>query len=350
MAEVAPAGFPARSKPDLLSKRSLSRGGAGVSMRERHAAANRLLKTMMVASIAIPLAVFSYASWVAYHNAFEHADEQLSAALDVISEHANKIFQSIDLTFSSVDAIIGDLSDEQIKASEEALHLQLSKLEKPVNAINAILVVDKTGHTLVSSALFPIPETVGVADRDFFLAQVKRDAGTFVGAVLQPRMRQGPFFGVSRRRPLRNGEFSGIIMVSVTPTVFTEFYRRIAGQTGGSFSLTRRDGTILARYSEVPGNADRFEPGSGFMQYATRRPAGGLVTSDNTIEGPQRRIGYRPLGYADLYVTDGMPTQKILSTWMQTIAAHLYFGVPATFFLFMLVLLTMRRTREVYAE
>jgi two-component system NtrC family sensor kinase len=319
-------------------------------MRERHDAAHRLLKTMMVASIAIPLAIFSYASWVAYHSAFDHADEQLSAALDVISEHANKIFQSVDLTFTSVDAIIGDLSDEQIKASEEMLHLQLSKLEKAVNAVNAILVVDKAGHTLVSSALFPVPETVGVADRDYFLAQVKRDAGTFVSAVLQPRVRQGRFFGVSRRRPLRNGEFSGIIMVSVTPTVFTEFYSRIAGQTGGSFSLARRDGIILARYSEVPGDAVRFEPGSGFMQNVTRLPAGGLVTSDNTIEGPQRRIGYRPLGYADLYVTDGMPTKRILATWLQTISAHLYFGLPATIFLFMLVLLTMRRTREVYAE
>jgi signal transduction histidine kinase len=86
------------------------------------------------------------------------------------------------------------------------------------------------------------------------------------------------------------------------------------------------------------------------MQNVTWRPAGGLVTSDNTIEGPQRRICYRPLGYADLYVTDGMPTNRILGTWLQTISGHLYFGLPATIFLFMLVLLTMRRTREVYAE
>src|SRR6185437_5845772 len=109
-------------------------------MRARRDAALRLQKMMLVASVAIPLAIFSYASWVAYHNAFAHADEQLSAALDIVSEHANKIFQSVDLTFPSVDAIIGDLSDQEIKASEEKLHLQLSKLEKAVNAINAILV------------------------------------------------------------------------------------------------------------------------------------------------------------------------------------------------------------------
>jgi signal transduction histidine kinase len=226
----------------------------------------------------------------------------------------------------------------------------LSKLEKAVNAIDGILVVDKAGHTLVSSALYPIPETVGVADRDYFLVQVKRDAGTFVGAVLQPRVRKEPFFGISRRRPLRNGEFSGIIMVSVTPKVFTEFYSRLAGQTGGGFSLARTDGAILARYPTPPGNAVRFEPGSGFMQSVSQRPAGGLVTSNNTIDGPQRRIGYRPLGYAGLYVSDGMPTNTILSAWLRTMSAHLYFGLPATVFLFMLVLLTMRRTREFYAE
>ncbi len=54
----------------------------------------------------------------------------LSATLDVMSEHAVKIFQSVDLTFASVNAIVGDLSDEDIKASEQALHLKLSELDK----------------------------------------------------------------------------------------------------------------------------------------------------------------------------------------------------------------------------
>ena len=35
----------------------------------------RLLKVMMAASVAIPLAAFGYASWTAYHDAFAHADE-----------------------------------------------------------------------------------------------------------------------------------------------------------------------------------------------------------------------------------------------------------------------------------
>ena len=126
-------------------------------MRARRDAAVRLLKTMMVASLVIPAAIFGYANWVAYNNAYAHADEQLWAKLGIMSEHTRRIFQSVDLTFTSVDAITGGLADEQVKAAAPVLHAQLSKLEKATAAVAAVLIVDKTGHALVSSAFLPVP-------------------------------------------------------------------------------------------------------------------------------------------------------------------------------------------------
>ncbi|MGB8045161.1 MAG: hybrid sensor histidine kinase/response regulator, partial [Pseudolabrys sp.] len=88
-------------------------------MRAPRDAALRLLKTMLVASIVLPAALFSYAGWINYKDVLAHADEQLAASLTILSEHASKEFQSVDLMFTSVDAILGHLSDEQIKANEE---------------------------------------------------------------------------------------------------------------------------------------------------------------------------------------------------------------------------------------
>ena len=85
-------------------------------MRARRDAALRLLKTMLVASIVIPVAIFSYAGWINYQNALTRADEELAGSLNILSQHASGIFQSVDLTFAAVDAIVGDLTDEQIKA------------------------------------------------------------------------------------------------------------------------------------------------------------------------------------------------------------------------------------------
>src|SRR5262249_42976235 len=135
-------------------------------MRARRDAALRLLKTMLVASIVIPLALFSYASWINYHNALAHADEQLTASLNILSEQASKIFQSIDLAFTSVDAILGDSPDKQIKAREAPLHFQLSKLEKALVTVDAIFIADKDGRALASSTIFPVPADTTVTDRD----------------------------------------------------------------------------------------------------------------------------------------------------------------------------------------
>jgi two-component system NtrC family sensor kinase len=318
-------------------------------MRARRDAALRLLKTMLAASIVIPAALFSYASWINYQDSIAHADEQLTASLNILSEHASKVFQSVDLAVTSVDAIAGDLPDEQIKARQEALHYQLTKLEKALATVDAIFIADRNGRALASSAIFPLPPDTSVADRDYFQAQAERNAGTYVGAVLQSRATKERFFGVSRRRPADDGQFTGIIMVSVVPKVFTEFYKQLAGDTSASFSLARSDGAILARYPAPPGDVTHFGPDSEFIRNIGRQPERGIVTT-TSIDGTQRRIAYRKLGYSDLYVSDGLSTDEIYSRWIRLMASHLIFGIPATLFLFGLVLLTIRRTQAFYAE
>ncbi|MGB8755804.1 MAG: ATP-binding protein, partial [Pseudolabrys sp.] len=318
-------------------------------MRARRDAALRLLKTMLAASIVIPLALFSYASWINYRDTIAHADEQLTASLNILSEHASKVFQSVDLATTSVDAIVGDLSDAQIEARQEALHSQLSKLEKALATVDAIFIADRNGRALASSAIFPLPPDTSVADRDYFQAQADRNAGTYVGAVLQSRATKERFFGVSRRRPADDGQFTGIIMISVMPKVFTEFYKQLAGDTSASFSLARRDGAILARYPAPPGDVTHYGPDSEFVRSIGSQPERGMLTT-TSIDGTQRRIAYRKLGNSDLYVSDGLQTDEIYSRWIRLMASHLIFGIPATLFLFGLVLLTIRRTQAFYAE
>jgi two-component system NtrC family sensor kinase len=317
-------------------------------MRARRDAALRLLKTMLVASIVIPVALFSYASWINYQDTIAHADEQLTASLNILSEHASKVFQSVDLAVTSVDAIAGDLSDEQIEARQEALHYQLNKLEKALATVDAIFIADRNGRALVSSAIFPLPPDTNVADRDYFQAQAERNTGTYVGAVLQSRATKERFFGVSRRRPA-DGQFTGIIMISVVPKVFTEFYKQLAGDTSASFSLARSDGAILARYPALPEDVTHYGPDSEFIRSIGSQPERGIVTT-TSIDGTQRRIAYRKLGNSDLYVSDGFQTDEIYFRWIRLMASHLIFGIPATLFLFGLVLLTIRRTQAFYAE
>ena len=118
-----------------------------------------------------------------------------------------------------------------------ALHSQLGKLEKALATPSMrIFIADRNGHTLVSSAIFPLPTDTGVADRDYFQAQAERNAGTYVGAVLQSRVRKERFLRCqSPATRADDGQFNGIIMISVMPKVFTEFLRAACRATPRQF-------------------------------------------------------------------------------------------------------------------
>jgi signal transduction histidine kinase/CheY-like chemotaxis protein len=319
-------------------------------MRARRDAAVRLLKTALVASIVVPAAIFCWGAWVTYNNAFAHADEQLSATLDILAGQANTVFESVALTFTSVDTLVDATPDDQIKASERKLHDKLHELEGATEAVNAIRILDKDGHILVSSQALPAPRFQDLSGRDYFTAQVPADAGTFIGSVLQPRFSQGAYFGVSRRRPLQNGQFAGVIAVSVIPEVFTEFFSRLVRDSGGNYVILKADGNILARYPPSPTGVTRVFPQGGFMQLLVTHPEGGITTSRQTVDGIDRRVGVRKMSNWGLYVSAGIEMQKIYTDWFWALTTHLIFGFPATVFLFVLVLLTLRQTQAFYAE
>ncbi|HEY5225387.1 MAG TPA: response regulator [Methylovirgula sp.] len=319
-------------------------------MQARRDTAVRLLRTAMVASIVLPLAVFCWGAWVTYQSAFAHADEELRARLDVLAEQANTIFESVALTFTSVDTLVDAMPDDQIKASEQRLHDKLHELEQATIAVKAIRIIDKNGHPLVSSQALPAPADQNHSDLDYFKAQANKDAGTFIGSVLRQKFSEGPYFGVSRRRPLQDGQFSGVIVVSVLPDVFTNFYSHLANDNGGNYVLLNAEGNILGRYPRLPDKASQVLPGGGFREILAEHPEGGIITSRQTVDGIDRRVGVRKLAVPGLYASDGIELRTIYTDWLRAMSVHLIFGVPATILMFTLVLLTLRRTQDFYAE
>ena len=319
-------------------------------MRARRDAAIRLLRTALVATIVIPLAILCWGTWVTYNNAFAHADEQLSATMDVLAEQANTVFESVALTFTSVDTLVGAMSDDQISASEQALHGKLHELEVATQAVSAIRVLDKDGHILVSSQAVPAPKDQNLSDRDYFKAQVASDAGTFIGSVLVPRVSEGAYFGVSRRRPLQNGQFSGVVVVSVVPQVFTDFFSRLVRDTGGNYVLLKGDGDILARYPPSPNGVDRVSPKAASCTSSRKAPRAALPRRGRPSTASTDASAYASWTLRAFMPRRASSYERSTPTGSGRLSAHLIFGVPATILLFALVLLTARRTQAFYAE
>src|SRR6185369_3682246 len=247
----------------------------------------RLLQWMMIASVVLPAALFAYASWVSYRDVHAVTDERVGRSLDVMQEHALKVFQTVDRTFAEVNEILRGMSEEDIRVDQPRLHERLARIVATMPQLYGILLVDRDGRPLAASTLAAAPDGVLFNDRDYFLAQLDHDAGTYVSDMRSPRLPgiTTDFFDLSRRLATPDGSFGGVIAVAVRPAYFEDFYALIGQAPGSFFSLVRDDGSILARYPLVPDRLRKLSPNSGLRTAIGRGSDHGLYTIESEIDG-----------------------------------------------------------------
>src|SRR3984957_7140018 len=167
-------------------------------MQSTQDAAIRMLKVLLAASLLLPLSLFCYASSLSYRNTFKAADERIDRSLEILHEHALKVFQSVEFSVVATEDMIRGLSDAEIKRNEQDLHFRLKKLDEALEVVESIWVIGRGGEALVTSYAYPLPPGMNLTDRDYFRAHVQSDIGSFVGEVLMPRLGDGPpFFSLS---------------------------------------------------------------------------------------------------------------------------------------------------------
>jgi two-component system NtrC family sensor kinase len=305
---------------------------------------------MMVASLALPLALFAFASTVSWFSINETADREIERSLDVVHEHALKVFETIDRSLSEMAEIIRGIPDAGIASREDALHLRLKQLADSLPQVKSAWIFDAKGHALANSLVVPAPD-IDFSDRDYFKVHVAGDIGTYIGAALKPRppYQGAPFFGFSRRRPSEDGRFTGVIQASVLPEYFENFYARIGREPGSFFALGLTDGEVLARFPTVD-NELRLDRDGPIAQKIAEHPKVGLITVTSPADGIERRLGYQRLAEYPIYISAGLETAAIRERWLSTMSQHLIFGAPATALLFFLLALALRRTRTLYFE
>jgi len=310
----------------------------------------RLLRAVLVAALVLPVALFGYASWLAYHNNEATTDRQIDQTRDVLTEHALKVFESVERSLAEINEMIRDSDDVQIKEIEPQLYQRLKRIAEGSEQVKSLWIFDRHGRTLVSSMAYPsIP--IDLSDRDYFAAHVERDVGTVIGEILRPRAPYGgaPFFGVSRRRISANGEFVGVVQASLLPDYFEGFYARISRDFGSYAALIRDDGAILARLPALNRDAN-IGPNTELAKRMRELSVEGTMTTASSVDGVERKVSYRKLADLPVYVVSGLETRAIRAKWLAQIGSQLIFGVPATAALVAIVALALTRTRRLYEE
>jgi two-component system NtrC family sensor kinase len=319
----------------------------------RHSAI-RLLQLMMVASVVLPAVLFVFASWLSYRHERSVADDRIERSLDIVHEHALKVFQTGERAIAEVEEVIRGMPDGAIAADQQRLSERLKRIVDAVQQFQAIIVVDRTGKVLVSTSVPTPSAAANVADRRYFQLHAAGAEGTLVSEPLVPRWGAGlrnPFFTLTRRRESPDGAFAGVVSVAILPRYFEEFYALIGRSPSDLHALVRSDGTFLARHPSRGDDARPLDPSSALrIAIAVGKERALYTVPRSQSDSLERRIGFRKLTGFPVYVVAGIEASAIRAEWLSTMSGHLIFGLPATLLLFVIIGVALQRTRKLHAE
>ncbi|MCC7274260.1 MAG: hypothetical protein IT561_16455, partial [Alphaproteobacteria bacterium] len=77
-----------------------------------------LLRALAVGTLVLPLLLFAGFAWRAYDLRFEEAQRALERSVDLVLEHAIKVFETQELLAAQVGEILRGLGDDVARARE----------------------------------------------------------------------------------------------------------------------------------------------------------------------------------------------------------------------------------------
>ncbi len=319
----------------------LRRGGTGRAERAGH--------WMLAAAIVFPLAVFLAGAAISYRQTQEDAQDRLRRNLGTVYEHSLKVLETIELAGRYVDEVLENATDDDIRTNEAGFNRRLRVLIDTLPQFADIWVIDADGRPLVAGTVYPMPRQLDLADRDYF--RVHKDnpaAGLQVGEVVTARATnergQPSFFTLSRSRITAEGRFAGVIVISISPDYFREYYATLTQPIVAA--LIRNDGLVLARYPDLPQIGTRLTSNSFLLDAFRRGQEYGSVMVVSSLDGKERIFAYRKLPRVGVFVVAGIDTSDVTAAWITGMSRHLIFGVPATLAVIALCLLALHRTRR----
>ncbi|MDO9412358.1 MAG: ATP-binding protein [Pseudolabrys sp.] len=309
--------------------------------------AERPLRLLIAASVILPLIIFAIAGWISYNQHIAEATDRLQRTVDVMHEHAVKVFETFAISERYLEEMLNNVSNNDITANEVAYNARIRNFISTLPQLRDLWVIDADGHPLVSGTVFPMPRTMALADRDYFTVHKSGNGGvdTYISGVIEGRAYDANFFAVTRKRLTSDGKFDGIYLVSIAPEYFTRYYSEFPSSDVTVSGLTRSDGVTLARFPAAPVGS-RSRPDSPLMQAVAANSLRGTSMGQSTFDNERRLVAYRKLPDQPIYVNAGLDLSTVRTNWMSAMAAHLVFGFPATLAIVALAILTLRHTRR----
>ena len=310
-----------------------------------HRVTNRLSLVVILLCVAVVAGL-----WLAtlQRIRFEHK-QAVDVAMHANSNLAIAFEQQVNSTLKAAEQL-ASIVRQQFIATDGNTRLdvwdEVGVIREPL--FNIVSVVDENGLVIDSTR-----EALGVdySDRQFFLTQ-RDNAGDelFVSPPVIGRVSGLVRVPMSLRITRPDGSFAGVVVMSVGPEDFTDFYRRADLGGRGMLELIGLDGVVRSR---KVGPQSSLEGGSGALMTLERlneADEGGFIDDGKALDNVARIASYRRLEHYPLAVVVATAYDDELAPFHQRRTNYLIVAACSSLvilcFAGVLVLLVNRRRKE----
>jgi diguanylate cyclase (GGDEF)-like protein len=266
-----------------------------------------------------------------------------------VGQMSHAISVQVQTLLSGLDYTMRGLEAEYIDDDPESFPRAVTTTfdAYPVGTFVQIAVADASGDIVYSNLqqAGPASARVSIRDREHFLVHANREVpGMFIGRPVQGRVSQKWTIQLSRAL-YRNGQFSGVLVLSLSPDYISRYFQAIFDGPQDVIVLLRNDGTYLARSHQQDEAMGRSVSPQRVAMLATNQEHGSYEAVSD-VDGMHRLYAWSRVDGYPLVVSAGLDRQAIFAPLEASLQRGLVRNAAGTAVLFVGMLLTVWLARQ----
>ena len=243
-------------------------------------------------------------------------ERDLANLTRLTQEHTERVFRHTDQSMKMVRRQFVN------HAGEIDLHEAFSQGLVDPETVLQLAIIGPDGMLATSS--LPFKKPLDLSDREHFKAHVGTPADVlFISKPILGRASGKWSVQLSRRITDTQGSFAGVVVASLDPSYFTEFFAKLDLGPRGISTIYSADGLVLAQRNSGKDRFDGSSAGGPTFKQIAQGQRNGLVKSHSDEDGVQRTYFFRQVDHFPLVVTIGLADDDLLADQRER-AQHLY--------------------------
>lgn len=286
--------------------------------------------------------------WVDFYYKIQYERQREEEAAFKETANLARAFEEHTLrTIKSVDQTVLFLKYERETAGRDFdIYQYTNKGQFATPPIILLSIIDENGNLAAASQ--PFFEPTSLKDRKHFLVHKDFDSSQlFISKPVFGRVSGKWSIQMTRRVNKSDGSFAGVIVASVDPYYFTEFYKQVDIGENSSISLIGLDGVLRARETNRIAQIGQKIEDSALLKHLKYSKIG-QYREVSPVDGIKRFYSYRSLKGYPFIVLVGMDEEEAFRDLNQRVSGYYWIAgiASAAIVVFIVILLLSAKHRR----